>query len=131
MAQNMPGDEPTLRDYYAAERTLLAWIRTSIAMMGFGFVVARFGVFLREITAVQRMGVFHSGGLSVWFGTALVVFGVVISAVATLQYRRELRDLNHAARAPRAASALALWTVAGLGALGLLMSAYLLTISRV
>src|SRR3954467_9885455 len=37
------------RVYLAAERTLLAWIRTGLALMGFGFVVARFGLFLREL----------------------------------------------------------------------------------
>jgi putative membrane protein len=34
-----------LRDYLAEERTFLAWIRTGISLMGFGFVVARFGIF--------------------------------------------------------------------------------------
>ncbi len=38
-----------LRDYLAAERTLLAWIRTGLALMGFGFVVARFGLFLQQL----------------------------------------------------------------------------------
>ena len=37
-----------LSDYLAAERTLLAWIRTGLALMGFGFVVARFGLFLQQ-----------------------------------------------------------------------------------
>ncbi len=41
------------RIYFAAERTLLAWVRTGLAMMGFGFVVARFGLFLRELAAVS------------------------------------------------------------------------------
>lgn len=36
----------------AAERTLLAWARTGLALMGFGFVVARFGVFLHEVAAL-------------------------------------------------------------------------------
>jgi putative membrane protein len=36
----------SLSDYLAAERTFLAWIRTGLALMGFGFVVARFGLFL-------------------------------------------------------------------------------------
>ena len=39
-------------DYLAAERTFLAWIRTGLALMGFGFVVARFGLFLRMLQAV-------------------------------------------------------------------------------
>ena len=43
-----------LSDYLAAERTLLAWIRTGLALMGFGFVVARFGLFLQELQAVQK-----------------------------------------------------------------------------
>ena len=37
------------RIYFAAERTFLAWIRTGLALMGFGFVVARFGLFLRQL----------------------------------------------------------------------------------
>ncbi len=59
------------RIYMAAERTLLAWIRTGLALMGFGFVVARFGLFLREMEAVGRSPVTRTA-FSVWFGTALV-----------------------------------------------------------
>jgi Domain of unknown function (DUF202) len=42
-----------IREHLAAERTLLAYVRTGLALMGFGFVVARFGLFLREIRFVQ------------------------------------------------------------------------------
>jgi uncharacterized membrane protein YidH (DUF202 family) len=46
LAMNETPDSPTdPRIYMAAERTFLAWIRTGIAFMGFGFVVARFGLF--------------------------------------------------------------------------------------
>ena len=44
-----------LSDYLAAERTLLAWIRTGLALMGFGFVVARFGLFLQQLQVMQRV----------------------------------------------------------------------------
>ena len=44
----------SLSDYLAAERTLLAWIRTGLALMGFGFVVARFGLFLQQLQIMQR-----------------------------------------------------------------------------
>src|SRR5690606_24434586 len=44
-----------LRVFLAAERTLLAWIRTGLALMGFGFLVAKFGVFLREWAAVREI----------------------------------------------------------------------------
>ena len=43
-----------LRDYLAAERTVLAWIRTALSLMGFGFVVARFGLFLQELQEIGR-----------------------------------------------------------------------------
>lgn len=49
----------SLSDYLAAERTLLAWIRTGLALMGFGFVVARFGVFLQQVQFAQNN---HSAG---------------------------------------------------------------------
>jgi putative membrane protein len=44
-----PDSSPDPRIYMAAERTFLAWIRTGIAFMGFGFVVARFGLFLPRL----------------------------------------------------------------------------------
>jgi len=65
-----PGDP---RVYFAAERTLLAWVRTGLAMMGFGFVVARFGLFLREIAAVHAASPPQQHGISLWVGTTLVV----------------------------------------------------------
>src|SRR6204780_1272039 len=62
----------SLSDYLAAERTMLAWIRTGLALMGFGFVVARFGLFLHELEAAQRAQSAQPFGLSLWFGTALI-----------------------------------------------------------
>jgi putative membrane protein len=61
--------EPDLRVYFAAERTMLAWVRTGLAMMGFGFVVARFGLFLRELAVVRGVSP-HQGRLSLWFAQA-------------------------------------------------------------
>ncbi len=77
----------------AAERTFLAWIRTGLALMGFGFVVARFGLFLREWSAAQNLD-HHSGhGVSLWLGIALVGLGVVLNLAALIRYRRYLRQL--------------------------------------
>jgi len=80
------------RIYFAAERTLLAWIRTGLSMMGFGFVVARFGLFLREMAAVQGVYSAHRGRLSLWFGTALVLLGVVTNLIAAVQHYRFQRE---------------------------------------
>jgi len=68
-----------LRDYLAAERTFLAWIRTGLALMGFGFVVARFGLFLQQLRFIDHAPSTPSYGVSVWFGTALVAVGVVVN----------------------------------------------------
>ena len=68
-------DDPRVR--YAIERTLLAWVRTGLALMGFGFVVARLGLFLHEIEAVRHNAMPKaSTGLSLWIGTALILLGV-------------------------------------------------------
>ena len=83
------------RVYLAAERTLLAWIRTGLALMGFGFVVARFGLFLREVAAVAGAKPSAlSAGMSVWIGTALVFFGVAVTLLAAVQHVRLLGRLE-------------------------------------
>lgn len=77
----------------AAERTFLAWVRTGLALMGFGFVVARFGLFLREWAAAQRAPISSGNGLSLWLGLSLVVLGVVLNVASLIRYRRYLKRL--------------------------------------
>jgi putative membrane protein len=64
-------------------------MRTGLALMGFGFVVARFGLFLREIAAAGHV-VAHrqSTGWSLWIGVGLITLGVVVSLVAASEYYR-------------------------------------------
>ena len=83
-------------DYLAAERTFLAWIRTGIALMGFGFVVARFGLFLEEFQFVQPNVPRHSSWLSLFFGTALIAIGVAVNIFSTWQHVRLVRAMNPA-----------------------------------
>ena len=78
-------------DYLAAERTFLAWIRTGLALMGFGFVVARFGLFLRVLQPSMPS---QSFGLSVWFGTALIIVGVIVNIWSVRHHVRLVQDLN-------------------------------------
>ncbi|MGB3551455.1 MAG: DUF202 domain-containing protein [Candidatus Binatus sp.] len=88
------GQKASLSDYLAAERTLLAWIRTGLALMGFGFVVARFGLFLQQLEVVQRAPAKQSYGLSLWFGTALIAAGVIVNGFAGWHHLRLVRDLD-------------------------------------
>lgn len=78
------------REHQANERTFLAWLRTSIALIGFGFAIARFGLFLQQLqaTLVQQPAVIHPLFNSKNLGITLVVFGVVVIALAAWQYNR-------------------------------------------
>ena len=89
-----PVAKASLSDYLAAERTLLAWIRTGLAMMGFGFVVARFGLFLQQLQAVRGVALKQSYGLSLWFGTALIAIGVVVNLLAGYHHLRLVGRLD-------------------------------------
>src|SRR3954453_10942448 len=79
--------------YLGGERTFLAGVRTGRALMGFGFVVARFGLFLREVN-MQAHSRPLPGGVSVKFGTALVSLGVVLTVAAVARYVRLLNRLE-------------------------------------
>jgi putative membrane protein len=82
------------RVYLAAERTLLAWIRTGLALMGFGFVVARFGLFLSELKAMQPALQISSFGFSVWVGTSMIVVGVLVNIGSAMQHVYTIRALK-------------------------------------
>src|ERR1035441_3207644 len=79
-----PEDDP--RVYFAAERTLLAWLRTGLGLMGVGFAVARFGLFLREMQASESHAPAHATGLSLWSGVALVALGVIVNVYAAWRH---------------------------------------------
>jgi len=86
-------DDPRVR--YAIERTLLAWVRTGLALMGFGFVVARFGLFLHEIEAVHQNAMPKaSTGLSLWIGTELILLGVLVNLLVSAEHLRLMRQIQ-------------------------------------
>ena len=102
------------------------WIRTGLALMGFRFVVARFGLFLREIGAATGCLPVRSTGFSLWTGTALVLAGVVVNSVSTVQYLHMIRDLNRGRDVTSRPSTLAVAMAAVLSIVGVAMAVYLL-----
>jgi putative membrane protein len=80
------------RVLFAAERTLLAWGRTSLALMGFGFLIERFGLFLHMLNISAHTPVAHRG-LSFWVGILCVGVGTSVAALASIQHVRMLRTL--------------------------------------
>ncbi len=120
--------QPDVRDFLAIERTFLAWIRTGLALMGFGFVVARFGLFLQEVQVVRPSVQVHSYGLSLWFGTSLIVIGVVVNVWSTARYLGLLRLLNQNKSDFGKPSNAAIFVAVFLALIGLAMAIYLISV---
>jgi putative membrane protein len=80
------------RVFFAAERTLLAWNRTSLTMMAFGFVIERFSLFLHLLS--PKPGVPVERGISFWVGIAFVLLGAYSAGAATVQYRKVIKTLK-------------------------------------
>lgn len=82
-------------DHLANERTFLAWIRTSIALMGFGFVIVKFALFIRQITIALGQKVAIQGkGYSAIIGVIMVALGAILASLAFLRYRNIEKQLN-------------------------------------
>jgi putative membrane protein len=84
--------EPTIpndrrsNEYLANERTFLAWIRTSIAVISLGFVLARFSVWLQDLSLGIARAPLRFHGVSVPMGEALMVFGGLLAVLAAWRY---------------------------------------------
>ena len=121
-------DRAALSDYLAAERTLLAWVRTGLALMGFGFVVARFGLFLQQLELMQHAGNAQSYGLSLWFGTALIAVGIVVNVFSGWHHARLVRELDRGGVGRSSPSGPAVAIAFFLALVGLAMAIYLISV---
>jgi putative membrane protein len=112
------------RVFFAAERTLLAWSRTSITVMVFGFVVERFGLLANLM--LPKSGEFVGRSVSFWIGLLFILFGVTLSVVSTAQYLRVLKTLKRGEIPEGYWLHLGVVTNLMLGVLGILVAIYLL-----
>ena len=117
-----------LSDYLAAERTLLAWIRTGLALMGFGFVVARFGLFLQQLRLIDHAPSGASYGVSLWFGTALIAVGVAVNLSSAWRHIRLVRELDQGEAGRSRSLAPTVATALFLALVGLAMAIYLVSV---
>ncbi|TDH28055.1 DUF202 domain-containing protein [Segetibacter sp. 3557_3] len=93
--ENLKNNKPAgPADYLANERTFLAWIRTSIALMGFGFVIVKFAVFIRQVGYAIGGKVMITGqGYSGEIGVFMVALGAVMASLSYLRYRHIEKQL--------------------------------------
>lgn len=118
----------SLSSSLAAENTYLAWIRTGVALLGLGFVVARFGLFLERLDYIQHVTPAHSYGLSVWFGTGLILAGVAVYLSSAWNYVRLIRALKRGEVVEVRPSVLAVVVAVFLALVGLAMAIYLISV---
>jgi putative membrane protein len=113
------------RIFFAAERTLLAWVRTGLTIVALGFVVERFGLFLRLLALEHPQAQAAETGLSTVLGVALVAAGSLTIAVGAVQHRRYLAHLPAADRPPGYHSGAATLLALLIAAFGLALAIYL------
>jgi putative membrane protein len=116
--------------YFAAERTFLAWIRTGLGLMGIGFAVSRFGLFLRQISSVDShlLAHTHSTGLSLWAGVGLVALGVIVTLTSVARHVQLIRQLSSGTWQPGKVSRDAVVLGLILAAIGVGMAIYLVLV---
>ncbi|MGZ3864227.1 MAG: YidH family protein [Bacteroidia bacterium] len=81
------------RDHLANERTFLAWVRTSVAVMAFGFVVVKFSLFLKQLTFLFGAKINYKG-ISPIIGILLVVAGILLLFFSFIRFKRVEKLLN-------------------------------------
>jgi putative membrane protein len=123
----MPISDSDPRDFFTAERSLLAWLRTGLSVIAIGFVVSRFGLFLEGL-ALRSPGSLppaHSF-FSAALGVAFVIAGTLAILVAAVQHQRFVATLSQAELPRNYSTVFAVAFSFCVGALGMVLAAYLL-----
>jgi inner membrane protein YidH len=114
------------RVYLAAERTFLAWIRTSVSLMGFGFLIARFALFLREYGMETGLEPRARPAISSWLGFGMVCVGVFVCVMAAVRHQAYIQALEHGVGNPPLSVRTALIVAAVLALVGLALAIHIM-----
>jgi putative membrane protein len=118
-------------DHAANERTFLAWVRTAIAVMAFGFLIERFDLFVRVAApqlAQRQLGAQlgdHGEGFANWAGLAFIIIGIVTIAIAWLRFSRTASDIDRQDEVASPGERFDLALAVMIGLLGLSLALYL------
>ena len=112
------------RSFFAAERTLLAWSRTSLTLMAFGFVVERFGIFLHMLTPKSQADM--TRGASFWLGLGFILLGALLAILSVIQYKKIFATFEPAEIPTGSWINLSVYATLALALLGFAMAAYLI-----
>src|SRR5271170_760697 len=93
MGEAVVEDSNRARDHLANERTFLAWVRTSVAIVVFGFAIGRFAIAMRQLTEYQGHGS-KTTGISVWLGMSAILAGVAMMVAGLARYRKTRVQLD-------------------------------------
>jgi putative membrane protein len=121
---SIPESDP--RVFFAAERTLLAWLRTGLTIIGLGFVVSRFGLFVQLLAKQSQESAAVYTSLSAALGIAFVIVGTLAIVAAAVQHQRFVSTLPQTDLPHSYSKAFALVLSLLVGALGMALAGYLL-----
>lgn len=125
----MTPTRPDPRIFFASERTLLAWVRTGLAIIGLGYVVARFGLFLRMMAhEAGQTATISTNPMSRVIGVAFVVVGSISVIMASVQHRTFVKDLSVQDLPTHYSRAFGLWVSVAISLLGVALAAYLISV---
>ena len=83
------------RIFFAAERTLLAWLRTGLTIIGLGFIISRFGLFIQLLVSQPQLTTPHANAMvSTLLGISFVLVGSILIGVAAIQHKRFVKTLT-------------------------------------
>mgnify|MGYP006276259939 FL=1 len=125
----MTPDEPDPRVFFASERTLLAWVRTGLAIIGLGYVVARFGLFLRIMAhEAGQTATITTNPMSRIIGVAFVAVGAVSVVMASIQHHTFIKGLPVRDLPTHYSRSFGLWVSVAISVLGVALAAYLISV---